>query len=132
MTQPNKNVLIIKSSPAAEDSISNKIADYLIEQLKMNEQNYEFTIRDLAKSPAPMYSAEIYQTFYTPEEQLTDLQKALAAPSLQYIEELKHADIIVFATPMHNFSVTTLLKAYIDQICRMGMTFVSHEDGPRD
>lgn len=125
-----KNVLIIKSSPALEASVSNEIADFLVEQLKGKNQSYQFTIRDLAKTPAPIYDNEIMQAFYAPQEQLTELQKEVAAPSLQYIAELKAADIIVFASPMHNFSVTTLLKSYIDQICRMGLTFNYSQAGP--
>lgn len=130
MTQQTKNVLIIKSSPGADYSVSNEIADYLVEQLSTKDEAYEFTIRDLAKTPAPIYSSEIYQAFYTPEDQLNDQQRAIVSPSLEYIEELKAADLIVFASPMHNFSITTLLKAYIDQICRIGMTFQYHAEGP--
>lgn len=130
MTKITKNVLIIKSSPAADYSVSNEIADFLVEQLTSKEDHYEFMIRDLAKTPAPIYGTEILHAFYTPAEQLSEQQQALVSPSLAYIEELNAADIIIFASPMHNFSVTTLLKAYIDQICRMGLTFIYHEDGP--
>ncbi len=127
---PTKNVLIIKSSPALGASVSNEIADYLVEQLQNKDKPYKITIRDLAKNPAPIYDNETLQAFYSPQEQLTDQQKLVAAPSLEYIQELKDADIIVFASPMHNFSVTTLLKSYIDQICRMGLTFQYGEAGP--
>jgi FMN-dependent NADH-azoreductase len=124
-----KNVLIIKSSPALAASVSNEIADYLIQQLEDKNESYEFTIRDLAKTPAPIYDNDILQAFYSPQDQLTEQQKNIAAPSLEYIQELKDADIIVFASPMHNFSVTTLLKSYIDQICRIGITFQYSEAG---
>jgi len=126
----NKNVLIIKSSPALSASVSNEIADYLVEQLQGKDESYVFNIRDLAKTPAPIYDNNILQAFYAPQEQLSEQQKQVAAPSLEYIQELKNADIIVFASPMHNFSITTLLKAYIDQICRMGLTFQYSENGP--
>ncbi len=126
----SKNVLIIKSSPALEASVSNEITDFLVEQLKGKNQSYQFTIRDLAKTPAPIYDNQIMQAFFSPQDQLTEQQIKVAAPSLEYIEELKAADIIVFASPMHNFGITTLLKSYIDQICRMGLTFQYTEDGP--
>ena len=124
-----KNVLIIKSSPALAASVSNEIADYLIQQLEDKNESYEFTIRDLAKTPAPIYDNDMLKAFYSPQDQLTEQQKNIAAPSLEYIQELKDADIIVFASPMHNFSVTTLLKSYIDQICRIGITFQYSEAG---
>lgn len=125
-----KNVLIIKSSPAASHSVSNEMADYLMSQLQEKDVNYRFQVRDLALTPAPMYSTEILNTFYTPLDQLTQEQERIAAPSLTYIEEIKTADLIVIASPMHNFSITSLLKTYLDQICRMGLTFRYSEAGP--
>lgn len=130
MTKQTKNVLIIKSSPGADYSVSNEIADFLVEQLDAKDESYEFTIRDLAKTPAPIYDNDIFQAFYTAEDQLNEQQREIVRPSLEYIDELKAADIIVFASPMHNFSITTLLKTYIDQICRAGITFQYHSDGP--
>jgi len=129
----SKNVLIIKSSTAADDSVSSEIADFLMEQLDQQDgpaQDYTFTIRDLAKSPAPTLNNETVQAFYTPPEALSTAQKELVAPSTEYIQELQNADIIVIASAMHNFSITTLLKAYIDQICRVGLTFQYSEAGP--
>jgi len=55
----------------------------------------------------------------------------LLTPSLEYISELNDADIIVFASPMHNFTVSGLMKSYIDQICRIGLTFQYTETGPQ-
>lgn len=136
MTQSNtpKNVLIIKSSTSAEHSTSSEIADFLMNELKTkgsSEQDYQFTIRDLAKSPAPFLTTETVQAFYTPADALNAEQQALLAPSMEYIKELQNADIIVIASAMHNFSITSLLKAYIDQICRMGLTFQYTEEGPQ-
>ncbi|WP_281555860.1 NAD(P)H-dependent oxidoreductase [Thalassomonas sp. RHCl1] len=130
MNTQSKKVLIIKSSPAAEHSVSNEIADFLVAQLQAKDESYDINIRDLAKNPAPVYDTQTLQAFYTPAEQLSEQQKIIVSPSLAYIEELKGADIIVFASPMHNFGITTLLKAYVDQICRMGLTFQYHEHGP--
>jgi len=129
----SKNVLIIKSSTAADDSVSSEIADFLMEQLDQQDgptQDYTFTIRDLAQTPAPTLNNETVQAFYTPPEALSTAQKELVAPSTEYIQELQNADIIVIASAMHNFSITTLLKAYIDQICRVGLTFQYSEAGP--
>jgi len=127
---PNKNVLIIKSSPAANSSVSNEIADYLVSQLGNKHESYDFLIRDLAKTPAPQIDGPVLEAFFTAPDQLTDEQQALVEPSLELIGELKAADIIVFASAMHNFSISALLKAYIDQICRFGLTFQYGENGP--
>ncbi len=39
------------------------------------------------------------------------------------VEELLGHDVLVISTPMHNFSVPSGLKAWIDQIVRLGLTF---------
>ncbi|QTL37908.1 FMN-dependent NADH-azoreductase [Pseudoalteromonas viridis] len=126
-----KQVLIIKSSPANEFSVSSEIADYLQAQLQNSNETQAFTIRDLSKTPAPVYDNQILNSFYGDQNALTAEQTEIAQPSLLYIDELKQADIIVFASPMHNFSVTSLMKNYIDQICRFGLTFSYSEQGPK-
>jgi FMN-dependent NADH-azoreductase len=46
-----------------------------------------------------------------------------AARSEQLIQELESADVVVIATPMHNFTVPAALKAWIDHIVRVRRTF---------
>ena len=45
------------------------------------------------------------------------------------IVELEATDALVIATPMHNFTVPAALKAWIDQVVRIGRTFRSTPDG---
>lgn len=39
------------------------------------------------------------------------------------IEELQQAHCVVIATPMHNFTVPSALKAWLDHVVRIGVTF---------
>jgi FMN-dependent NADH-azoreductase len=60
---------------------------------------------------------------FTPEASRTlDQTKTLAA-SDSLIDDLKQADEYVFGVPMHNFSIPSTLKLWIDQIVRAGKTF---------
>jgi FMN-dependent NADH-azoreductase len=43
--------------------------------------------------------------------------------SEQLIQELEAADVVVIATPMHNFTVPSALKAWIDHVVRVRRTF---------
>lgn len=122
-TTTPKKVLIIKSSPGAADSISNRMADELVAKLSAKTQEYSFVVRDLNEQPAQQYTNDVLNTFYGDQNALTDAQKAISQPSEEYIKELMDADIVVLASPMHNFSISSLLKSYIDQICRIGYTF---------
>jgi len=45
------------------------------------------------------------------------------------IEELKSADTIMISVPMFNFTIPSVLKAYIDHISRTGETFSMDETG---
>jgi FMN-dependent NADH-azoreductase len=45
------------------------------------------------------------------------------ARSEELIQELEGSDIVVIATPMHNFTVPSALKAWIDHIVRVRRTF---------
>jgi FMN-dependent NADH-azoreductase len=45
------------------------------------------------------------------------------------VAELKSADHIVIGTPMYNFSIPAVLKAYIDHIVRVGVTVSSGNVG---
>ena len=124
----SKNVLVIKSSPA-QSSLSSEMADYLIARLEARNEQVNIKIRDLAAAPIAPLSDDTIKAFYTPEEQLSPLQASLVAPSLTLIDELKQADTLVIASAMHNFSIPGLLKTYIDQICRVGLTFKYDENG---
>ena len=41
----------------------------------------------------------------------------------ELVAELLGHDLLLISTPMHNFSVPSGLKAWIDQIVRLGLTF---------
>ena len=56
------------------------------------------------------------------------MQQALAASDI-LIDEVLAADHLVFSVPMYNFSVPSTLKAYIDNIVRVGRTFAVDEGG---
>ena len=46
------------------------------------------------------------------------------------IEELLAADTLVIGSPMHNFSITSGLKTWIDHVARVGRTFQYTATGP--
>ena len=79
--------------------------------------------RNLATtSLKPLDAAWIYSA-YTPEDSRAPEQKATLASSDELIAELEQADEYVFGVAMHNFSIPSTLKLWIDQIVRVGRTF---------
>lgn len=67
---------------------------------------------------------------WTQADNRTDEQQSILAGSDELIAELKAADTIVIGVPIYNFSVSASLKAWIDLICRAGITFNYTPDGP--
>ena len=51
------------------------------------------------------------------------------AQSEELIQELESSDIVVIGTPMHNFTVPSSLKAWIDHIVRVRRTFNVSPEG---
>jgi FMN-dependent NADH-azoreductase len=59
-------------------------------------------------------------------------EKELAARALSdaLVAELAAADILVIASPMYNFGMSSTLKAWFDHVLRAGLTFRYTPDGP--
>lgn len=85
-------------------------------------------MRDLGVDAVPTNSDATIKSFYTPPEEMNDNLRAATALSDMLIAELEAADILLISTPIYNFSVPAALKAWIDQVVRIGRTF-AYEDG---
>jgi FMN-dependent NADH-azoreductase len=60
---------------------------------------------------------------YTPDSARTPEQHSRLTLSDSLIAELQAADEYVLGVPMHNFSIPSTLKLWIDQIARVNKTF---------
>ncbi|EAQ67312.1 FMN-dependent NADH-azoreductase [Marinomonas sp. MED121] len=60
---------------------------------------------------------------FTPDAQRTEAQNAKLALSNTLIDELISADIILLSTPMYNYGMPAVLKAWFDQVIRVNKTF---------
>ncbi|MEO1434956.1 MAG: NAD(P)H-dependent oxidoreductase [Bacteroidota bacterium] len=122
------NVLKITASvQGPEQSVSRQTVDAIVH--KLTQQGGEVVDRDLTSGVSIVTGAHV-GAFYTPPANLTEDQKALLAESNQYVEEFKNADVIVLGTPIWNFSVPGSVKAYFDQLARVGVTFKYTDHGP--
>lgn len=66
--------------------------------------------------------------FGTPDHH-TESQKSALAISDELIDELLEAHEIIIGTPMYNFALPAILKAWIDHVVRFGKTFTYGTDG---
>src|ERR1700694_2412978 len=119
-------LLHLDSSPL-EGSISRELTREFVKPWQTPHPDGTVIYRDLAaKPPKPVDTAWIYSSF-TPEASRTPEQKAALATSDELIAELERADQYVIGVAMHNFSIPSVLKLWVDQIVRSGRTFVYAE-----
>ena len=121
------HILHIDSSPAAA-SVSRAVGRELITTWSRRDPAAVLTYRDLAAEPIAFVDEEWIAAAFTPAE-LRDEDAGLALlRSDELIAELEAADVLVIGAPMYNFGIPASLKAWIDQVVRLGRTF-DYQDG---
>jgi FMN-dependent NADH-azoreductase len=115
-------LLAIEVSPRREFSTSRKLTAFFIGQWKTAHPGAAVVVRDLMRTPPPLVDFAWIGGAFTPREQHSPESAAAIKVSDDLVAELKAADHIVIGTPMFNFSIPAVLKAYIDQIVRVGVT----------
>lgn len=125
-----KRILRLDASANPADASSKKLGDYLLDQLKQVDPIVEMKARDLNKDLSFIDANWIAANFAAQDDRKPE-QTARLAFSDQLIDELKWADHIVLTTPMYNFGVPATLKAWIDLVCRAGVTFRYSANGPQ-
>ena len=60
----------------------------------------------------------------------SEAELAARALSDALVAELAAADLLVIASPMYNFGMSSTLKAWFDHVLRAGITFRYAENGP--
>ncbi len=116
-------LLHIDSSPLYGHSVSRELTSAFVAQWKSSHPDGTLIERDLTSTFIPPINAEWVGAVYTPEESRTPEQKQLLTLSDSLISELFDANEYVIGVPMHNFSVPSVLKLWIDQIARVNKTF---------
>lgn len=115
-------VLVIESSPKTE-SFSRAATEALLARLTAVHSNAEIVRRDLGMAPPPHVDAEFVRGMrLSTEARATEARDPMLL-SEALIAELKNCDLLVIATPMHNYTVPSALKAWIDHVVRARHSF---------
>jgi FMN-dependent NADH-azoreductase len=121
-------ILHINSSGRNEGSVTRDISGQLVQQLKHRE-GLEINHVDLAEG-LPFVDEQWIAANFTDPDERSDRQKAKLALSDSLVADLQEASHIVIASPIYNFSVPAVLKAWIDMVARARVTFRYTENGP--
>lgn len=79
--------------------------------------------RDLGREPPSAVTEAWIAAAFTPPEQRDAGMAADLAESDRLVDELRRADVVVIGVPMYNFGIPATLKAWIDNVVRVGATF---------
>ncbi|CDX11658.1 FMN-dependent NADH-azoreductase 4 [Mesorhizobium plurifarium] len=121
------NILHIDVSPRQE-SHSRQLSAAIVERLLRLAPGASISRRDLGADPLPHTAADYAFALSTPAT-LAAPPKGAVDISEALIREVETADVIVIGTPMYNFTIPSILKAWIDQILRVGRTMKSTPAG---
>ena len=114
--------LIIKYLPSGANSQTKKLLDIFLNEVK--DKNIETV--DLLKEQMPIFNEINIQAYYKRNyggQKLDATEAKLLEKNDKLIAQLKSADILVMAYPMHNFGMPAAVKAYLDAVIFKGETF---------
>ena len=119
------NILIVSSSANGERSVSNGLVARFLEQL---DPAARIVRRDVGTEPLPHLTQETVAAIKG--EPLSPAEIEARALSDSLIAEMREADLILIASPMYNFGMSSTLKSWFDHVLRAGVTFRYTENGP--
>ncbi|MBT2794818.1 FMN-dependent NADH-azoreductase [Paraburkholderia strydomiana] len=123
------NILHIDCSPRRQ-SHSRQLSSAVVDKLLAILPDPRISRRDLGHEPIPHAGADYAAALATPASLAATGRSADALLlAEQLIQEVEHSDVVVIGTPMNNFTVPSVLKAWIDQILRVGRTMKSTAAG---
>lgn len=121
-------ILHIDCSPRAA-SHSRALSAAIVARLRVFHPDISITRRDLGREPIPHTASDYATALSSPDALHAGLSNGAMQLSEQLIQEVEAVDILVIGTPMNNFTVPSVLKAWIDQILRIGRTLSSSSAG---
>jgi len=104
-------------------SHTRRLTERFVSRWRAARPEDEIAVRDLGQTPPqPVTQGWIHAAFTKPELREAWMTEALAESDV-LVDELIGADLIVAGVPMYNFGMPSPMKAYIDNVVRIGRTF---------
>lgn len=124
------HILHIDCSPR-DTSYSRQLSAQILARLRAIAPGASVTRRDLGRNPLPHTQADYAMALATPQGLASDQAGAATGLSEQLIREVEAADVLVIGTPMNNFTLPSVLKAWVDQVLRMGRSIGAAPTGEK-
>ncbi|MCU0565475.1 MAG: NAD(P)H-dependent oxidoreductase [Oculatellaceae cyanobacterium Prado106] len=115
-------ILHLDASPRVA-SRSRQLAQEFVQQWQAAHPDDEIVYRDLQQQQIPHITDLWIAADFSPPPAHTPAMTEVIRLSDELVDEFLGCDRYVFSVPMYNFGVPSNVKAYIDQIVRVGRTF---------
>lgn len=116
-------ILVIEASARISRSLSREMAQYFKAEWSKIKPEDQFIYRDVGSHPPPFISEAWIAACFTPVAARDEAAQEILKYSDEVIAEIRQAEIIVIATPMYNYGMPAVLKAWFDQVVRIDQTF---------
>jgi FMN-dependent NADH-azoreductase len=113
-------ILHVSCSPRGSASESHRLSLKIIQHLLLKHPSAQVIHRHLSDEAISHIDEDLAISMHSRSDRS---QEGSAARSNALIHELDCSDIVVIGTPMHNFTVPSALKAWIDHVVRVRRTF---------
>jgi len=121
-----KTILHVSCSPRGEAAESYRLSSRIVALLSQRDPSTVVTHRVIGNGSLP----HVDMDYAISQASLNDVSHdGSMALSETLVEELEHADVVVIGTPMHNLSVPSALKAWLDHVVRARRTFTMTASG---
>ncbi|EHR5764744.1 NAD(P)H-dependent oxidoreductase [Vibrio sp. Vb2110] len=112
-------ILLVNGSPKQRESSTYDLANIIINYVAQEAENdiVEQNVMDL-----PHVDSDYSEALCTPELMRCESKGSLAL-SNKLIADLVWSDLVIITSPIHNFSLPSGLKCWIDHVVRAGKTF---------
>jgi len=122
------NILIVSSSANGDASVSGQLAGRFVDSVREANPGATIVTRDVGANPLPHLTHETVAAIKG--EPTTPAELEARALSDELVAELQQADVVLIASPMYNFGISSTLKSWFDHIARAGLAFRYTENGP--
>lgn len=122
------NILVVTSSANGDASVSNGLVGRFVDSVRETNPAAHVVLRDVGANPLPHLTHETVAAIKGEPKTPAELEARALSDAL--VEELQQADLILIASPMYNFGISSTLKAWFDHVLRAGVTFRYTEAGP--
>jgi FMN-dependent NADH-azoreductase len=118
-----KNLLVINSSGRVTRSITRHLTQRFTKNWLAVNPGGTVTNRDIGQHTPPIINETWIAAAFADLNTRTDAMCEALALSDNLINEIISAEVIVIGSPVYNFGMPASLKAYFDQIVRVGLSF---------